>query len=121
VVISDKISYLAGFFDGQGFINYNFNKDAKGRTKFYVVFYQSGRRKEVEKIAELIRSLGVKVSVYAVRRRKGMQEHQICITGRNDSEKFLRMILPHLVLKKKQVEDALKELEAYRRKLRAVF
>ena len=115
VAISDKISYLAGFFDGQGFINYNFNKDAKGRTKFYVVFYQSGHGKEVRKIAEIIEKLGIKVGVYKLKRSKGkLKEYQICITNRRDSEKFLKMILPYLVLKKNYVEEALREFNAYK-------
>ena len=110
-----ELSYLAGFFDGQGFINYNFNKDEKSRTRFYVGFYQSGHGKEVRRIAEIIKKLGIKVSVYKLKRSKGrLKEHQICITNRKDSEKFLKMILPYLILKKNYVEEALREYNAYK-------
>jgi len=110
---SEKISYIAGFFDGQGYVNYNFTKDEKGRTKFYVHFYQSGYGKEVEKIKEIIESLGIKVSIYKPKRKREKQEYQICITNRKDSEKLLVMMLPYLIIKKKMVKKALKELHNY--------
>jgi len=118
--IKDKsITYLAGFFDGQGLIHYNFLKDSKGRTKFNVVFYQSGNKKEVNKIANIIRSLGMKVSIYRMRRsKKGKKkEYQIYITNRKDSEKLLKAMLPYLIIKKKRVKIALKKFDSYKRKV----
>lgn len=111
--------YLAGFFDGQGNVYYNFLKDSKGRTKFNVAFYQSGNKKEVNEIANIIRSLGMKVSIYGMRRSKKAKkkEYQIYITNRKDSEEFLRAILPYLILKKKQVKIALEKFNSYKRKV----
>ena len=70
---------------------------------------------KVRKIAEIIEKLGIKVGVYKLKRSKGkLKEYQICITNRRDSEKFLKMILPYLVLKKNYVEEALREFNAYK-------
>ena len=116
---NERKIYLAGFFDGQGFVQYNFLKDSKGRTKFNVAFYQSGDREKIDKMANIIRSLGIKVSIYEPKRKKGKKkEHQIYITNRKDTEKFLRMILPHLIIKREQVETALEKYDSYKRGLK---
>ena len=112
-------AYLAGFFDGQGYLHVKLKPDKKKRIKFNAVFFQSCSKKEkffLEEIVKMLEKLSIRASIYELKRKKGKKpEYQIYITRINDTVKFLKLIEPFLILKKQFVREALEKYEKYRR------
>lgn len=101
-------AYIAGFLDGDGSIYVRLKPNESYRFGFqiapYVVFFQSQKeKKNFTKVCSLI-DLG-----YMRIRKDGILEYTI--NKANAIRKLLKMVIPFLVLKKKQAELMLKILD----------
>ncbi len=96
---STQKAYLAGFLDGDGSIYVRLKPNTDYKYGFqvapYVILFQSSKeRKKFEKVCSLI-GLG-----YIRERKDRILEYTI---GREKAIKFfLKMVIPYLILKKKQ-------------------
>jgi len=100
-------SYLAGFLDGDGSIYVRMKPNSTYRFGFqiapYIVLFQSSKdRSNFERICSLI-DLG-----YIRQRKDGILEY--IINRREAIQGLLKMIKPHLLLKKQQAELMLRIL-----------
>lgn len=103
-----KKAYLAGLLDGDGSIYVRLKPNSSYKYDFqiapYVVFFQSS--KEVENFKKICALMNCG---YLRKRKDGMLEYTI---GRRDEiTKFLGLIKPYLVLKRKQADLMIKILE----------
>ena len=83
--------YIAGFFDGEGSICFATRK----KGKVYIDLYQKPRE-----VLDLIQEFLGYGSICMYRRGS----HQLRISGRANVRRFISMIYPHSVVKKKQLE-----------------
>lgn len=109
---STQKAYLAGFLDGDGSIYVRLKKNDTYRYGYqispYIVLFQSAKsRAKFEQLCKMI-GLG------SMRTRKdGIMEYTI---GKNESLiQFLKMVKPHVILKRNQVELMLNILEIKKR------
>lgn len=94
------VCYFAGFFDGEGTISAGVTK--RGMAKFSVEVFQV-RRAILDALCELF---GGKVRVAREARGRQRRTHAWCLSG-DGAERFLRTILPHLRVKRREAELAL--------------
>ena len=105
---STQKSYLAGFLDGDGSIYVRLKPNATYRFGYqiapYIVLFQSAKsRKEFEVLCSLI-GFG-----YIRKRKDGVLEYTI--GTREGIIKFLSIVKPYVILKRKQVDLMLKILD----------
>lgn len=107
--------YLAGLFDGHGSVSCDFDFDNKGRrTRFQVAMTLSSELDFVETVRDMIQDIGIKCKVYIIREKEGCAaEKQVFITNRVDAIRFLKKILPHIILTRHKVIDALEAVRDY--------
>jgi len=98
--------WLAGFFDGEGYIGL-----WKGRNKKYVTYGPRIKifnihRATMEHFASQMKLLGLPFFMWARKPQKATQQlgWYIEIQGHKRVKKFIEVLLPHVVLKKEQME-----------------
>ena len=109
--------YLAGFFDGEGCVNYA----TSGSTRTYrirLTFCQSRPRGYtlLSKIKSFLEKNGcqlgkIHTSGYIIDKEK--QGWQIQITEKKSTKKIMEALLPYLEIKKIEVQDALRRQKLY--------
>ncbi len=106
---STQKAYLAGFLDGDGSIYVRLKPNPTYKFGFqvapYIIFFQSAKGEaNFQNLCSLL-NLG-----YMRKRKDGILEYTI---GRNDAiAKFLSMVEPYVILKKKQVDLMLEIMQA---------
>lgn len=102
-------AYVAGFFDGEGNINV---------AKHRISIYQNDIR-PLNAIKEFFAKNGIVTYVYTrpTPRRTNFDVKDTCsvlrFCGQPDVKKFLRGVLPYLIVKKQDCEDTLRFLTIY--------
>jgi LAGLIDADG endonuclease len=109
--------YLAGFFDGEGCVNYA-NSGSKRTYRVRLTFSQAFPRGLVllNKIKAFLEAneckLG-KVTTSGYRRTLDKQGWQLQVTHKASTKKIMEAMLPHLEIKKVEVQDALRRQLLY--------
>lgn len=97
------IRYLAGFFDGEGSVGVYKNSDKKGYClRFQLTQNVTPQSKLI--VDYLVSTYGVSVNVQNT--LSGKKKYNIALSGAK-AVPLLTDLLPHLILKKEQVEIAL--------------
>jgi hypothetical protein len=105
-------SYLAGFFDGEGCVNYA-NSGSKRTYRVRLTFSQAfprGKQLLLE-IKTFLEANGCKlgqISTSGYQRAIDKQGWQLQVTERQSTELIMKKLLPHLHIKKLEVQDALR-------------
>ena len=107
-------AYLAGLFDGEGavFIDFNVKEGKYLNVKLVVGFGFAHREEIVELLKQLHKEFGGTLKVYKKRDRGKVRDIvQWSCTDLDKVEAFIRSIYPHLRIKKKHAELALKAVK----------
>ena len=108
---TSDILYLAGFFDGEGYVSVSVLKH-KWSQGFYVDLRAGigNTNRDVLVWIQRVTKLG-KVWKHQKKGNRRLQHHWVT-SNLQDTRKFLKLILPYLKVKKKTVELALKYLDS---------
>ena len=108
IISTTKRAYLAGFLDGDGSIYVRLKSNSTYKYDFqispYIIFFQS--TKEIENFKKVCALINCG---YIRKRNDGILEYTI--NRKDEIIKFLKLIKPYLVLKKKQANLMLKILD----------
>lgn len=99
-----KVTYLAGFFDGEGSIFSTFGHNHPLKTVSIV----QKNPLILNQISEFLRSKGINNRIRHRRKRKTSGEHyDLRIWRKTDVTAFCRLILPYVIVKHDLVESTL--------------
>lgn len=110
-------TYLAGFFDGEGCVNYA-NSGSKRTYRVRLTFSQAfprGKRLLAE-IKDFLEASGCRVaniSTSGYMKDEAKQGWQLQVAAKHSTELIMRKMLPHLHIKKLEVQDALRRIKLY--------
>jgi len=104
--------YLAGFFDGEGCVNYA-NSGSQRTYRIRLTFSQSRKRgyELLFKIKAFLEKEKCKLGkIYTSGYIKDIEKQgwQLQITEKNSTKKIMEALLPYLEIKKLEVQDALR-------------
>ncbi len=106
-------AYVAGFFDGEGHVRMN-NSGSRNIETMCVGITQK-KTKVLGIIMDFLESNGIRCG-YSDR---GSAASHVIITGRDNISKFLRGVIPFLVVKKPEAQDFLRFFTIYPRGLKS--
>jgi len=111
------VIWLAGFFDGEGCLRFNYYVNKRGERKPKNVRLFIGQAGEKGKaVCEYIRSkIGGRVKLRMRQKKNWKDAYVWIITKREEVVRVLKMLLPHLRVKKKEVEEKLEILRNWMR------
>lgn len=109
--------YLAGFFDGEGCVNYA-NSGSARTYRVRLTFSQAFPRGKVllSKIKSFLESNGCKLGKIHTSGRQATEDKQgwqIQVVRKDSTSKVMKEMLPFLEIKKLEVQDALRRQKLY--------
>jgi len=115
--------YLAGFFDGEGYVNCGYRLRSQGRYRRFAITITQADRDVLEQIQNFLAQNEIPSQVYLqgqrIDKRHPRPCYQLQVTGAENVWGFLWCIEPYLIVKQEQARKGIEMLEELGRQARA--